>query len=187
MRFVVIYDACVLYPAPLRDFLVRLATTGLFSAKWSETIHDEWMRNVLASRPHLSEALQRTRELMNQAVPDCLVEGYERLIDGLDLPDPTDRHVLAAAICAGAQTIVTHNLADFPDRCLTPYGIEATDPDTFVVQQMDLHEATVVTVARDHRAALRNPPKSVEEYLQTLAAQGLLATTDRLRDYAEFI
>jgi predicted nucleic acid-binding protein len=187
MRFVVIYDACVLYPAPRRDFLVRLATVRLFAAKWSETIHDEWMRNVLAARPELTNALQRTRELMDQAVPDCLVEGYEPLIDSLNLPDPNDRHVLAAAISAGAQTIVTHNLTDFPDHCLNTYGIEASDPDTFVVQQMDLHEAAVVAVARDHRAALKNPPKSVDEYLETLAAQGLLATTDLLRNYAEFI
>lgn len=187
MRFVVVFDACVLHPAPLRDFLMRLATAGLFSAKWTDTIHEEWMRSVLTQRPDLADALQRTRALMDQAVPDCLVEGYEALIPGLRLPDPDDRHVLAAAICAGAQTIVTHNLTDFPDEALRPYGIEAIDPDTFVVQQMDLHEPAVVAVARDHRASLVNPAKSVDNYLETLAAQGLLATTERLRGYANLI
>lgn len=187
MRFVVVFDACVLYPAPLRDFLLRLATAGLFSAKWSEAIHREWMNTVTAKRPELAEKLQRTRALMDQAVPDCLVEGYEALIEGLTLPDPDDRHVLAAAICAGAQTIVTHNSKDFPEEALRPYGIEAIDPDRFVVQQMDLHEPAVVAVARDHRAALVNPQKSIDDYLETLAAQGLLATTDRLRAYADFL
>ena len=98
-HFTVVYDACVLYPAPLRDFLVRLAVTGAFRARWTEAIHDEWVRNLLANRADLSrEKLERTVALMNQAVPDCLVEGYELLIGGLDLPDPDDNHVLAAAI-----------------------------------------------------------------------------------------
>ncbi|MDZ7844387.1 MAG: PIN domain-containing protein [Anaerolineales bacterium] len=95
--------------------------------------------NLLAQRPELADAVERTRELMDRAVPDCLVEGYEPGVEGLRLPDPNDRHVLAAAICAGAQTIVTFNLKDFPSEALKPYGIEAIDPDTFVLQQADLH------------------------------------------------
>lgn len=111
MRFVVVYDACVLYPAALRDFLIRLATTRLFAARWSEQIHEEWMRNVQAKRPDLTGAqLKRTRDLMDDAVPDCLVSGHERLISSLELPDPDDRHVLAAAIVAHAQMIVSFNL-----------------------------------------------------------------------------
>ena len=147
MRFVVVFDACVLYPAPMRDFLIRLATAGLFAAKWTDRIHDEWTRSLLATRPDLANALKRTRSLMDQAVPDCLVEGYEPLIEGLSLPDPDDRHVLAAAIRAGAQTIVTINLRDFPAPSLAPFGIEAVHPDTFVEQQLDLHEGAVVTTA----------------------------------------
>ena len=78
MRFVVVYDACVLYPAPLRDLLMRLATSGLFAARWTEQIHDEWTRNLLKKRPELAEALPRTVALMNQAVPDSLVTGMSR-------------------------------------------------------------------------------------------------------------
>ena len=114
MRFVVIFDACVLYPAPLRDFLLRLATTGLFAAKWTDEIQDEWIRNVVAERPHLVDKLHRTRKLMTIAVQDGLVAGYESMVAALHLPDPDDRHVLAAAIQAGAQVIVTLNLKDFP-------------------------------------------------------------------------
>jgi hypothetical protein len=104
MGFIVVYDACVLYPAPLRDLLVRLANTGVVRARWSDAILDECFRNILEQRPDLKpEALVRTRELMKRAVPDCMVTGFDTLVDGLVLPDPDDRHVLAAAIRAGAQ------------------------------------------------------------------------------------
>ncbi|HVZ31726.1 MAG TPA: PIN domain-containing protein [Polyangiaceae bacterium] len=137
MALIVVYDACVLYPAPLRDLLLRIAVTGLIRARWTERILDECFRNIVAARPELDPtALERTRELMNRAVPDCLIRGYEGLIDGLSLPDPDDRHVLAAAIRAGAQLIVTSNMRDFPENALAPYGIEAKDPDDFVIDQL---------------------------------------------------
>ena len=130
MAFVVVYDACVLYPAPLRDLLLRLAANGLVRARWTEQILDECFRNILINRPDLNEAsLQRTRDLMNRAIPDVLVTGFEGLIAGLDLPDLDDRHVLAAAIRSGAQVIVTANLDDFPTEKLSPYAIEAQHPD----------------------------------------------------------
>ena len=106
--FTALYDACVLYPAPLRDLLMRLALTDLFRARWTDAIHEEWIRNVLANRSDLKrEQLERTRDLMNAHVRDCLVTGHENLIEGLNLPGPDDRHVLAAAIRAGAGVIVT--------------------------------------------------------------------------------
>ncbi len=97
MSFTAIYDACVLYPAPLRDFLMWLALTDLFRARWTEEIHAEWMRNVLNNRSDLTkEQLTRTKNLMNANVRDCLVTDYESLIETLVLPDLDDRHVLAA-------------------------------------------------------------------------------------------
>jgi len=111
--FVAVYDACVLYPAPLRDLLLRLALTDLFRAHWTELIHQEWMRSVQRDRPDIApERLQRTRELMDSAVPDCLVTGHESLIEQLHLPDPNDRHVLAAAIHCQAGVIVLRELLD---------------------------------------------------------------------------
>ena len=99
-RYTVVYDACVLYPAPLRDFLLELAMTQLFRAKWTDEIHDEWIRNVLKNRPDLTpEQLARTRALMDAAVMDCLVDGYQALVPALALPDEDDRHVLAAGCC----------------------------------------------------------------------------------------
>src|SRR4051794_12566422 len=98
-NFTAVYDANVLYPAPLRDFLMHLALTDLFKARWTNDIHDEWIRNVLKDRPDLTlEQLTRTKELMNAHARDCVVEGYRELIPALELSDPDDRHVLAAAI-----------------------------------------------------------------------------------------
>lgn len=187
MRFVVVYDACVLYPAPLRDLLMRLATSGLYAAHWTEEIHDEWTRNLLNNRPELAKALPRTVKLMNRAVPDALVTGHEPLIPALELPDPDDRHVLAAAIRAGAQLIVTFNLKDFPADTLAGFGIEAVHPDTFLEQQFELNEGLVLRTVHRHRASLRKPPRSAEEYLDTLAACGLIVTADRLREFIEVL
>lgn len=108
MTSTAIYDACVLYPAPLRDFLMWLALADLFKARWTEEIHAEWIRNILNNRSDLTlEQLTRTKNLMNTNVRDCLVTDYESLIETIELPDSDDRHVLAAAIHTKASTIVT--------------------------------------------------------------------------------
>lgn len=113
--FTALYDACVLYPAPLRSLLMYLAMTDLLRARWTDAIHEEWMRNVQNDYPDITrQKAERIRDLMNAHAHDCLVTGYEDLIEALVLPDPNDRHVLAAAIRAGADVIVTSNLADFP-------------------------------------------------------------------------
>jgi predicted nucleic acid-binding protein len=115
MTFTVVYDANVLYPNTLRDLLIRIAQSGTVQAKWTNAILDEMAAALRRNRPDIpAEKIERLRELMNKAVRDCLVSGHEPLIEGLKLPDPDDRHVLAAAIMAGAQVIVTRNLRDFP-------------------------------------------------------------------------
>lgn len=183
MAFIVLYDACVLYPAPLRDLLVRIAKTGIVRARWTDAILDECFRSILEQRPDLKpEALERTRELMKQAVPDCLVTGFESLIDGLALPDRDDRHVLAAAIRVGAQAIVTFNLADFPEEKLVPYDIEAKHPDDFVLDTIDLAPAAVAKVVSDQADALKNPPRTAGELLDTLRALGLVRSVAKLRE-----
>ena len=129
------------------------------------------------------EQLERTRDLMNLHAEDCLVTGFEELIDGIDLPDADDRHVLAAAIRAGAEVIITQNLKDFPQDKLEPYGIEAEHPDTFITHLLDLSPGAVVAAAQEHRASLAKPPKSADEYLDTLERQGLTRTVTKLRAY----
>jgi predicted nucleic acid-binding protein len=183
-RFTAFYDANVLYPADLRSLLMHLALTGFFRALWSAGVHEEWMSALLRNRPDLSrEKLERTRMLMDQHAADALVTGYEDLIPGLQLPDPNDRHVLAAAIRGRADVIVTANLRDFPAEILAPLGIEAQHPDEFVLHLLDLAPGIVAEAARNHRDSLKHPPKTIDEYLNTLEAQGLTQTVSVLREY----
>jgi predicted nucleic acid-binding protein len=179
----VVYDACVLYPAPLRDLLVQLATTGIFRAKWTELIHDEWTRNLLIKRPDLNaDRLARLRVLMNQKVPDSLVTDFEDSISTLKLPDPDDCHVLAAAISADAKIIVTFNLKDFPDAILARYGIVAQHPDVFIGDLIERYPKQVLQAVDTILARLKNPPQTFENHLDTLANQGLLTSVAMLRE-----
>src|SRR4051812_27882011 len=167
---------------------MQLALADLFRARWSEEIHDEWTRNVLANRPDIRpESLARCRELMDRHVPDCLVVGYEALIPTLALPDPDDRHVLAAAIHAQAEVIVTFNLRDFPASVLGGFGVEAIDPDEFIVRLWDEQAAGVLAAAKLQRASLKRPPKTVAEYLATLEQCRLTETVARLRSHEDQI
>lgn len=186
--FTAVYDACVLYPAPLRDFLVRLGMTGRFRARWSLAIQNEWQRNLLRNRPDLTQAqLDRTAAYMNQALPDVLVAGYESLIPGLKLPDPDDRHVLAAAIRCGASVIVTFNQRDFPSAVLAEFGMEAQHPDEFIDNLFDLDPAAVVTAAQRQRAQLQNPALDPDRYLDTLLRQGLVQVSKTLAHYKSIL
>lgn len=182
--FTVVFDACVLYPAPLRDLLLELSTEGIFRARWTDQIHEEWIGHVLEKNPHITAAqLTRTRTLMNQAVPDCLVTGYESLIASLKLPDPDDRHILAAAIVARAGAIVTFNVRDFPDEVLDTYGIEALHPDDFLIYQFDLAPAAVIRAIKTVRMRLKHPPMDVDEYLACLTRQRLPQFVEKLQSY----
>ena len=182
--FTAFYDANVLYPAELRNLLMHLALIGVFRAKWSADVHEEWISSLLKKRPDLTrDKLERTRILMDQHAVDALVTGYEDLIPGLQLPDPDDRHVLAAAIRGHADVIVTINLRDFPSDIIGPFGIEAQHPDEFILHLLDLAPGAVVAAAENHRHSLKNPPKTVSEYLETLERQGLTQTVSVLREY----
>jgi predicted nucleic acid-binding protein len=183
---VVVLDACVLYPAALRDLLMRLAVHGLIQAKWTEEIHQEWMTAVLRERPDLTrERLQRTRELMDAHASDCLVTGHERHIEQLALPDEKDRHVLAAAIESEADAVVTWNVSDFPKAATDVQGIEVWTPDELLVCLIGKDREAVLNVMREHRASLKNPPKTEEEYLETLVQQKLAKAIQILRDSGE--
>jgi predicted nucleic acid-binding protein len=186
--FTAFLDASVLYPAPLRDLLLELAVSDLYRAKWSEAVHEEWIAAVLRKRSDLTRAqLERTRDLMNAHVRDALVTDYEQLIDVLDLPDPNDRHVLAAAIKGRADLIVTVNLRDFPAERIDRWGIEVQHPDEFLTYQFHLSQPVFLQAVRTVRLRLKNPPRSVDDYLDTLRAQGLLATVKAIEPFDQFI
>lgn len=133
------------------------------------------------------EQLNRTSDLMDSAIPDGLVEGYQDLIEGLQLPDKDDRHVLAAAIRCNASVIVTFNQKDFPADALRTFGIEAQHPDVFIGDLLDLDAASVVTAAQRQRATLRKPPMEAQQYLEILLKQGLVHSTKVLNGYKSLL
>lgn len=186
--FTALFDACVFYPAPLRDLLLRLAETEMFRARWTTEIHDEWSRNLLANRKDLEKTrLDRTIELINQSFPDCLVAGYKPIEAGLNLPDPTDKHVLAAAIRCNAGVIVTYNLKDFPAKELDQYGVEAQHPDEFILHLHSLDPNAVFAAVKRQRMGLKNPPVTTEELLNTFLKQELAGTVAELQRAAELL
>ncbi|EFK94985.1 conserved hypothetical protein [sediment metagenome] len=180
-RYTAVLDANTLYPAPLRDLLLSLAVDGLYHARWTARIHAEWVRNLARNRPELEPQLAALVELMNRSVPDCLVENYEGLIAGLVLPDPDDRHVLAAAIAGHADAIVTFNLKDFPAEALDPHLIEAIHPDDFVLNQLELRPYEALAAVKKMRARLSRPSQSAGELIATLERSGLPASAAHLR------
>jgi hypothetical protein len=188
-RYTAILDANVLYPATLRDLLLTLARDGLYHARWSERIQDEWVRSLLARRPDLEEiALRRTCALMAQAVPDSVVQGWQRTEPGLvGLPDANDRHVLAAAICGHADAIVTFNLGDFPAEALAPFGVEAQHPDDFLLNQLDLNPIAALKSIKAMRARWRNPQLTALDLAAAIEKLQLPMVASRLREVAELI
>ena len=187
-NFTALLDASVLYSAPLRDLLLELAVSDLYRAKWSDAVHKEWIGAVLKNRPDLTRVqLERTRDLMNMHARDALVTDFEPLIDVLELPDPDDRHVLAAAIKGHADLIVTINLKDFPADKLDRWGIETQHPDEFLTHQFHLSQPIFLQAVKTVRTRLKNPPKSVDDYLDTLRTQGLLATVKAIEPFDQFI
>jgi len=179
-----VLDACVLYSASLRDFLLRLGRAKLFYPLWSEKIHEEWIRSLRRNRPDLlPERLERTRRKMDTEFPDSLILGFGEIIPSLNLPDLKDRHVLAAAIHAKAPLIVTFNLTDFPESALASYGIKAISPDELVSRLIDYDAEGLLNAVARHRAALTRPSKTVKEYLATLEKQGLTLTVAFLRKH----
>jgi hypothetical protein len=166
----VVLDACVLYQAPLRDVLLSLAAEGLYQARWTQMIQNEWISNLLINRPDLQPAaLTRTAELMNQAIPDSLVTNFEHLIDSIALPDPGDRHVLAAARTCGAQAIVTFNTKDFG----TPPDVEILHPDDFCCQLYAADAITATHAFHTLRQRLRHRSKTAQQLVDIYQLQGL--------------
>lgn len=170
------------------NLLIELAAASLFRAKWSEQIHNEWTSALLENRSDLTpEQLRRTCDLMNAAVLDSLIDGHETLNETLTLPDPDDRHVLAAAIHAGADAIVTFNLKDFPQPIADRYNVEVLHPDDFIEFQYDFNNAAVIIAAQRCRSRLNRNPKTPAEYLETLAQQRLPKTVALLAPFSSII
>lgn len=170
MWTVALCDANALYSGTLRDLLLRLALARVIRIHTTERILDETFDNLRANRPDLdSRRLLRTRLLMIRSLPDLIVHDYEDHIESLSLPDPNDRHVLAAAIQVGADVILTSNLKDFPAETLAQHGLSAESPDAFLCR-IHAHEADrIIAVARDMATAWRSPDTTIEQVIDSLA------------------
>jgi predicted nucleic acid-binding protein len=180
----VVLDACVLYSALLRDLWMRLQLEEAIQARWTSLIHDEWTRNALQNHPGSQpEQWQRIVDLMNRYAGNAPVTGFEHLIPDLRLPDPDDCHVLAAAIQARANAIITINLKDFPAKTLEPFGIKAVHPDEFLLEVIDANPKAVLTALRKQRAQLKNPAMTALEFLALFGKHNLPKSGARLMAY----
>ena len=184
-RPVVICDACVLFSITMADLLTSLGEAGLYRPRWTREIHEEWIRNVIKTREQSGtvtrEKLEARRDAMIEAIEESLVEDYEELIPTITLPDPNDRHVLAAAIKAKANLILTMNLKDFPKSALTVWDITAKHPDDFTTDLLRTDQEAVVAVIREMRQRRKRPPISADDFLAQLMRQGLKAFVARLQ------
>lgn len=182
---VAVYDACVLYPFHLRNILIQCAFDGLVDARWTDDIHAEWIRNLAANTPGTPVSrFEATREKMKAALPDADVTGYHALIPSLLLPDPDDRHVLAAAITGKASLIVTWNIKDFPAPALQPHGILSVSPDAFLVNLYAMFPEALIDSLRRARLNLRKTVLSIDDFLAAIEHQGLTSLSAVLHQHA---
>jgi hypothetical protein len=185
-RLVIFTDANVLYGSTLRDLLLQLGVDKIVSLRWTEAVHLEWTQALIRRRPDLTDRVERTRDLMIAALPEAVVRGYERRIGDLDLPDPNDRHVLAAALESGAHMILTFNLRHFPAESM-PAGVAAIDPDTLLPLLVATDPAAIVAAVRKVRHRMANPQMTPVEYFDALLRAHLPLTAKALEAFQDEI
>ncbi len=148
----VLFDACVLYPTVLRQILIGVCGAGLARPLWSPRILEEWARAAARLGPGHEEIARAEIAALGAAWPDAPVDAPPEIEASLRLPDPADRHVLAAAIVGAADVLVTANLRDFPRRAMAPHGISAQHPDPWLLSLQEVHPAQVAKVVENVRA-----------------------------------
>jgi hypothetical protein len=181
---VVIFDACVLYPFHLRNIVVQIAVDHLVDARWTDEIHDEWIRSLIADVPGIPiERLQITRKLMNDALPDATVTGYQAHLEAITLPDPDDRHVVAAAITTGASVILTWNLRDFPTKELKKHCLVRQTPDVFLTDLYDKAPDLTLASLANARRNLGKTRISASDFIDILKNQKLRQLAANLKKH----
>jgi predicted nucleic acid-binding protein len=165
--FVVVLDACTLFPASLRDTLLRAAEAGLYRLQLTDDILEEVRHNLTFKKGMPEEKAARFIAVIKEQFPEALVSQHHQIISSMTNHEK-DRHVLAAAVVCRAQMIVTQNLKDFPSESLSPFGIEAQTPDDFLVNLFYLSPYIIAKILIDQANELRNPPRTVLELLETL-------------------
>ena len=177
-RYTALLDANVLYSVAISDALMEVAATGIYAAKWSNAIDEEWVRNLAKNKNRAEADFHTRRDSMHDACPDWEVpeEGWKLIEPCLTLPDVNDRHVLAAAVAGHADSIVTINIKHFPASVLEPLGITALHPDEFLLQQLELEPLVVLPAFKVMRARLKNPAFTPEKFVDAMERNGLIQT-----------
>ncbi|MEA5537349.1 PIN domain-containing protein [Crocosphaera sp. XPORK-15E] len=168
--FAVILDSCVLYPMYLRDTLLCAAEAGLYQPHWTEEILKGAFRNLIKDERITHQKADSLEKLLNKAFPEAMIQITPKLIPCMDNHEG-DRHVLAAALIAKAQVIVTDNLKHFPASSLTQFRIEAQSADTFLTSLFDLSPETMVNVLRTQVKGKTKPKLTVLDLLDLLKHQ----------------
>jgi predicted nucleic acid-binding protein len=163
--FIVVVDANVFFPLTLRDTMLRAAAADFYQLRWSRQILDEMERNLVSTGTMPADKAARLRTTMERFFPEAMVTGYEPLIAAMQ-NDMKDRHVVAAAVKAGAQVVITANLKDFTPL---PDGVEAQSPDEFLCNLFDLDPEGFTEMLREQATDLQKPPVTFEELLDRLA------------------
>ena len=181
---VAVYDACVLYPFNLRNVLIQCAYEGLVQARWSDDIHDEWIRNILKRETGVQrDRLERTRDFMDKAIPDAKVDGFHHLIPTLQLNDLDDRHVLALAIHCQADCIVSADRG-FTNAVLAPHNLILHRPGGFLSALYRRNPEEVVSAMKGARRNLTKKPVSVAEFIERLRHCNVDGFCDLLENHA---
>lgn len=178
-KFTAVLDTNVIYPVVIRDLLFWFAHHDLYTQKWSSNIFDEW-KNVMLRKGITEEEATKRVDRANLAFPDALVVNYEGLIKKLELPDPDDCHVLAAAIKTNAAVIVTNNIKDFPEEYLDSFGLKAKTADDFLTDIIDLNHDKAVAAFKEMVLNKKNPPLDEYQVLNQLRERELKDTANYL-------
>lgn len=181
MSFPAFLDTCTIFGAALTDLLLELADQGAFRPLWSKDVLGELERVVVERRRVDPAAIASRIRTMREVFPDAEVKGYEDLVDQMTC-DAGDRHVVAAAVRANAEVIVTFNVKHFPRESLEPYDLEAVHPDEFLLDQLDLYRRTTLTAVDAIAAAYESPPMTTEEFLGLISKSGAPKFAARVLD-----
>lgn len=184
MSFPALFDTNVLYGAVLNDYILWLADRGLFRPLWSAEILSELKRNLVKNGEDPERVAKRIDAMIHH-FPDAVVSGYESLQEGL-LCHPKDRHVLAAAIRANAEVLVTFNVSDFPSSSTSHFDLEVVHPDDFLLDQLALYPGATVGVLRELALIYQRPRLGVSELLQGFGVR-LPKFADALRQHLDEI
>ena len=184
--FAIVVDANLLAGALTRNIILSLAEAGFFRPYWSFRILDEFER-YCAKRTGSPEIAKKQRLRIEAAFPEAIVGGIDAIEEGLNLPDLDDRHVLAAAIKAKAEVIVTENLKDFPVSEMELHDIQVLTLDQFVADILDLAGPEAIAALRLMRERFENPEITAQELILKVETLGLSETANFLAAYKDLL